>query len=155
MHPQTTKVQAEYDALKDHIETYIQQSAAPVPEAKKAKGHTRTPSRHIAQITQAAQRALRRNVPGLAASSASSRAAKARSLLAAADGQGKQGWDDLRPYTVKASWREAGVERGQEGVDALREAEEEVVSTLERRWTSGWAPPLLASLVVLMLLPRR
>lgn len=132
VYTQPEEVQSEFDALKDHLEKFVQQSAPPT----RAQAHKRTPSRHIAQLTQAAQRALRRDVPGLTRH------------RARVPGKGekieKTGWDELAPYTAKGSWRQDGLERGTQDVDDMMAIEGEEAATLDKRWASSRQPPILS-----------
>lgn len=135
-------VQAEFDALKDHLEGYISQSAPP-PTAGKGSGHHRTPSRHIAQITQAAARALRREVPGMGGP----RTGAAARRKAGEKSDNRAGWDQLAPYEAKDSWKEEGLQRGVDDVDTMSKLTGEEVAPIEKRWTSAWEPPRMSRLV--------
>ncbi|KAL1410249.1 hypothetical protein Q8F55_004255 [Vanrija albida] len=133
VYTQPEQVQSEFDALKDHLEKYVQQSAPP----SRAQAHKRTPSRHIAQLTQAAQRALRRDVPGLARRRAG--------VPRKGEKIEKAGWDELAPYTAKSSWRQEGLERGTQDVDDMMSIGGEDVATLDKRWASSSQPAIMSS----------
>lgn len=121
--------QAEFDQLKDHLESYIQDT----PSVNPKTGHSRRmPSRHIGKITQAAARALGRDIPG-------SPLARPKRRVAA-DDKGRAGWDELSKYEAKSSWRSDGREDGEnDDVDALREMTGEDITPLQKRWEGAWA----------------
>ncbi|WVO13200.1 hypothetical protein L204_100812 [Cryptococcus depauperatus] len=121
--------QDEFDALKNHLEGYINMSSPPTPHK------TRVPSRHISHLTQMASKALHRNVPGLPTLS------RRKLPPGKTAGQEKFGWDELDEYKAKGSWRELGLEKGLEDVtimNGLRNAGWNGTSCLERRWDKSW-----------------
>jgi dynactin-4 len=77
--------QAEYDALKDHLEGYMSASA-PIIKAK--------PTRHISHLTQMAARALNRTAP----------VRKPRR-----EDKEAVGWDEIGHYDAKGTWSEVGM----------------------------------------------
>jgi dynactin-4 len=126
------EVQSEFDAIKEHLEGYIVQSAPPATSTG-GMGHRRAPSRNIAQITQAARGALRRGL------GAPPRPSVRRKPSDKADT--KSGWDEMKPYQAKSTWRGVAVERGLSDVEYMAEMTGEGVAPLEKRWTSSWEPP--------------
>lgn len=131
--------QAEFDAIKDHLEGYIQQSA-PQP----ARSSRRFPTRNIAHMSQSTARALRYEIPGMAASSAR-RGARAPTKDGEKD---KSHWDELGPYDAKSSWRAVGLEHGTEDVDEMAIISKEEVGHLEKRWANGWDATRMARWVL-------
>ncbi|ORY25840.1 dynactin p62 family-domain-containing protein [Naematelia encephala] len=132
-------VQSEFDALKDHLESYVSlSSTAPTYKSSSA---SRNPSRHISQLTQMAAKALHRDVPGMAASSARTRT---RSLGFGVGKAGKEGpaeWDDLGEYKAKGSWKMIGLENGMQDVETMRELQETGgvgPAGLSSRWSNSW-----------------
>jgi len=130
------EVQSEFEAIKEHLEGYIAQTAPPVAVGAGGLGHRRAPSRNIAQITQAARGALRRDINAPARHSVRRKPNEATG--------GKSGWDDMKPYQAKSTWRGVAVERGLSDVENMREMTGEAVAPLEKRWTSAWEPPRLS-----------
>lgn len=128
-------VQSEFESIKEHLEGFIAQSAPPVA-AGGGLGHRRAPSRNIAQITQAARGALRRDI------NAPARHSVRRKPNEAPDT--KSGWDEMKPYQAKSTWRGVAVERGLSDVEDMMEMAGESVAPLEKRWTSSWEPPRLS-----------
>ncbi|KAL7421309.1 hypothetical protein Q5752_004194 [Cryptotrichosporon argae] len=128
---ETQATQAEFDALKDHLESFLAASSVPGPGP--ASRAARQPSRHISQLTQAAARALHRNVPGMAAASRLPRKARAD------DRDERAGWDEAEVYESKRMWRDADDEYDPEtnGAGAA-------VARLDRRWDQSWNAGRLA-----------
>ncbi|WVQ79057.1 hypothetical protein IAT38_001150 [Cryptococcus sp. DSM 104549] len=146
--PQTEAVQAEFDALKEHLESYITSSAPPTPH------RTRVPSRHISQLTQMASKALHRDIPGMTAAS------KARRRMSGVKdgeaGREKVGWDEMGEYVAKGSWREEGWGKGLEEVEMMKELQESGargVGRLERRWGKSCDADRLASAILPQRIP--
>jgi dynactin-4 len=109
------KAQPEFDALKDHLETYM---STPVPTPKPARpGATRQPSRHISHLTQMAAKALHRDVLGKAARAGVVKSGVRREVR---PGGEKYGWDEIAAYAVKETWAIKGLERGNEDVERMR-----------------------------------
>ncbi|OCF43394.1 hypothetical protein I317_02692 [Kwoniella heveanensis CBS 569] len=138
MHSQAETVQSEFDALKDHLESYIA-SNAPAPSPARS---TRTPSRHISHLTQMAARALHRDVGGIAASKVRSRARGSPGGLWK-DGSEKEkyGWDEIEEYKAKRSWKDEGLVNGMEDVEIMKNFERSGpggVASLEKRWSKSW-----------------
>ncbi|WWC60123.1 uncharacterized protein I303_102687 [Kwoniella dejecticola CBS 10117] len=135
MNTQADLVQSEFDALKDHLDSYISLST-PTTSAPSSTRSTRNPSRHISHITHMAQKALHREVGGMVAYSVRNKRSATK------DGQDvKVGWDELGEYEPKESWRKAGLERGSQEVDALREINasgSEGLARLEKRWAKSY-----------------
>lgn len=128
---QPEQVQAEFDSIKDHLESYITCSSTPTTTPHRP----RVPSRHISHLTQMAAKALNRPVHGLAVRKRPPRG------QGRAPGGEKVGWDELEEYESKANWRELGLEKGMEDVEAIKLLEEagwEGVAALDRRWSRSW-----------------
>ncbi|OWZ71218.1 hypothetical protein AYX14_03406 [Cryptococcus neoformans] len=128
---QPEQVQAEFDSIKDHLESYITCSSTPTTTPHRP----RVPSRHISHLTQMAAKALNRPVHGLAVRKRPPRG------QGQAPGEEKVGWDELEEYESKANWRELGLEKGMEDVEAVRLLEEAGwggVAALDRRWSRSW-----------------
>lgn len=133
--------QAEFDQLKDHLETYIQDA----PSVNPKTGHSRrVPTRHIGKITQAAARALGRDIPGSPLARPKRRTA--------ADDKGRAGWDELGKYEAKHAWR-SDEPNGESDIDALREMTGEDIVPLEKRWDGAWAIPKTAKEAVPQRIP--
>lgn len=135
VYPVPEEEQAEFDHLKDHLESYIQDT----PTVNPKTGHSRrVPTRHIGKITQAAARALGRDVPG-------SPLARPKRRVAGED-KGRAGWDELSKYEAKHAWRseEQGNGESESDIDALREMTGEDITPLQKRWEGAWAVPRTA-----------
>ena len=123
----------EFDAVKDHLETYMSLSNPAPPRQS-----SRVPTRHISHLTQMAARALHRDVPAMAAQKGRK---KGKGVGAEGMERAHVGWDEMKDYTAKEAWRgvvdarQADTMRGMEGMDLAR---------LERRWTSSWDKSPLA-----------
>lgn len=129
------EVQAEYDHLKEHLEAYMALSGPQVPAVRGTK-QNRTPSRHIAQLTQAASRALGRDVPGLPPLSKTARGARFQK----GGERTASPRDEIGAYQSKASWAEEGIEKGLSEIGAMRELSSENVVPVDRRWTMARDP---------------
>ncbi|EKD03528.1 hypothetical protein A1Q2_02111 [Trichosporon asahii var. asahii CBS 8904] len=133
VYPIPEEEQAEFDQLKDHLENYIQDT----PSVNPKTGHSRrVPTRHIGKITQAAARALGRDVPG-------SPLARPKRRVAG-DDKGRAGWDELGKYEAKHAWRSDEQGNGGSDIDALREMTGEDITPLDKRWEGAWAVPSTA-----------
>lgn len=106
--------QPEFDALKDHLDTYI---TSPAPAPTPARSASKHPTRHISHLTQMAAKALHRDVPGMAAAGAVAKSGLRREMKGGGE---RYGWDELGEYGTKESWRARGLERGDEDVEAMR-----------------------------------
>lgn len=98
---ETETVQSEFDAIKDHLESYMTATApAPTPKAGKSK----QPSRHIQQLTAKAAKVLNRDVPGM-----NMLGARTKRKDGTGDGKGKEraAWDELAAFESKHSWKGA------------------------------------------------
>ncbi|WVF67076.1 hypothetical protein IAT40_001821 [Kwoniella sp. CBS 6097] len=156
MNTQAETVQSEFDALKDHLESYI---ASNVPAPSPARS-TRTPSRHISHLTQMAAKALHRDVGGIAASSARS---KPRAMgSGGGGGSGKEGekerygWDEIEQYKAKGSWKYEGLMNGLKDVETMGELQESGPSgmaCLGKRWNTSWASDRMSSAVLPQRIP--
>jgi dynactin-4 len=111
-------IQTEFDAIKDHLETYITPNA-PAP-ASTSRPKSKQPSRHISHLTQMAAKALGRDVPGMMGRP------KRRTTLE--KGKEKAGWDELEPYETKHSCKEH---------DQLDDGESER-ARLQMIWHKSW-----------------
>lgn len=101
------------------------------------------PSRHISHLTQMAAKALNRPVHPVHGHAVRKRPPG----QGQGQGQGpggkreKVGWDELEVYQSKADWREVGLEKGMEDVEAIKLVERagwEGVAALDRRWDKSW-----------------
>lgn len=123
---QAEKVQAEFDALKDHLDAYLTASA-PVPVKP-------VPTRHISHLTQMAAKALHRDVPGMhsiftsASTSVRSRPAQKK------DPRDK--WDEMAVYESK-NGSDAWMMQGGESSDGYK-YQSEAKAALERVWGDPW-----------------
>jgi dynactin-4 len=120
-------VQAQFDSLKEHLETYISLST-PVPAAK-----SRNISRHVSHYTQMAAKAMNKDVPTMR-----------KPVRPAGIERPKEPveWDDLGEYEGKGDWRQWGFEKGLEEVDYMGELSKsgwEGLSPIEARWGNSWA----------------
>jgi len=122
---QPESVQSEFDALKDHLGSYVSSSKPPtVPRS------SRRPTRHISHLTQMAAKALHRDVPGMAR-------LKGKVMME----KEKVEWDELGEYQAKGSWRSAGLEDGMEDVEMMGNMHTSGAggfAGLERRWERSW-----------------
>lgn len=121
LNTQTETVQAEYEAIKDHLESYMTSSATATTPAPKG-GKSKNPSRHISHLKQMAAKALGREVPGMMS--------RPRRKEGLEKGKEKAGWDELADFEAKRSWKEP-VDLGQ---DASVER-----ANLELAWARSWA----------------
>jgi len=92
---QPESVQTEFDALKDHLESYIT-TTVPVQTPRAGKG--KQPSRHISHLTQMAAKALGRDVPGMMGR-------PKRNVGLLDKGKEKAGWDELEAYQTEKGWK--------------------------------------------------
>ncbi|KAK4685600.1 hypothetical protein P7C73_g4541, partial [Tremellales sp. Uapishka_1] len=81
-----------------------------------------------------AAKALHRDLPGMAASSAKRRIPRGVDKGGAKE---RIGWDELTDYKGDQNWKQLGVQRGLEDVENMRRGEVAVAS-LERRWGKSW-----------------
>ena len=110
--------QAEYDAIKEHIDGYMSTSA---PTATPAKPR---PTRHISHLTQMAAKALHRSA--LTRPLGGSKREEKAPLP----------WDEIGEYAPKETWGAVGLVRGKEDVRAMRAGKSEV--GLEQVWGTSW-----------------
>lgn len=88
-------VQAEYEAIKDHLDSYMTNtSTAAMPK----QGKSKQPSRNISHLTQMAAKALGREVPGKMG-----RHKRPEGLERVKE---KVAWDELADYQAKRKWKE-------------------------------------------------
>lgn len=120
MNTQAERVQAEFDALKDHLGAYLTASA-PIPPPLSAKSKT-APTRHISHLTQMAAKALHREVPGISA--------PARRIKH--DHDAREKWDDIPSFLSKNTCRGVAAEVLGVGEDGER-------AKLDRVWGDSWA----------------
>jgi dynactin-4 len=120
IHAQTERVQSEFEALKDHLDSYIT-STAPV-QAKKP-----VPTRHISHLTQMAAKALHRDVPGMNAVSSRPKPKQ--------DARDK--WDDMGVYESKNRVKDVSEEVMEEDARDLERNGDR--AALERVWCNSWS----------------
>ena len=131
----TDAPQAEFDAIKDHLNAYMSKSM-PAPIIRSAK----KPTRHISHVAQMTAKALRRDTPGLVPP-------KVKDI---AEKQSNES-DDLTDYPVKESWRRFGVEKGMEDVELMEKLSSsglDGVADLTKRWSRSWAGETMARSVM-------
>ena len=123
--------QAEFDAIKDHLEGYVAPAPTAVPP-RSAVTSSRNPTRHISHLTQMAAKALHRDVPGMAVTRPRGKQVGVRE---------KVEWDVLGGYEAKGSWKLLGMERGMGEVDWMRglaQSGSGGVAELEKTWGRSW-----------------
>jgi dynactin-4 len=116
---QPETVQSEFDAIKDHLETYITPNATAPASALRPK--PKQPSRHISHLTQMAAKALGRDIPGMMG--------RPKRTTSLEKGKEKAGWDELEPYNTKNPVKELSVL----GLD-----DEGARARLEMVWGKSW-----------------
>ena len=116
---------AEFDSIKDHLESYV--SLFQPPPTRPA---SRVPSRHISHLTQMASKALHRDIPSMAAAKS-----REKGRTSGVEGMDKVhvGWDELKDYAAKEAWRGDNLERDLSQMESLD------CAGLERRWRQSWA----------------
>ena len=122
--------QSEFDALKDHLDTYINLSTPASPAVTRTALTNRNSTRHISHLTQMAARALHRDVPGMARAKIRPRGEGAQKENA------HQSWDALAGYGAKGSWEGLGLQKGMEDVEVMKSGMD--VALLEKRWEHSW-----------------
>ncbi|WWD16685.1 hypothetical protein CI109_101115 [Kwoniella shandongensis] len=149
-HSHNEPIQSEFDALKEHLDSYISTNAPPIPTPRS----TRAPFRHISHLTQMASKALHRDLSGMAGSSAR---ARPRGSGVGKDGEKeKVGWDVLGEYESKTSWKQLGLESGLEDVEKMKKLEYSGVAgvaTLDRTWDKSWNGNRMASAILPQRIP--
>lgn len=118
-------VQSEFDALKDHLDSYASSSVPAAPPRSQRK-----PTSHISHLTQMAAKVLHRDVPGMG-----------RPLGTRIAEKEKVPWDDLAEYQADGSWRDVGLERGMKEVEVLRAIGSSGAggkARMEQRWSQSW-----------------
>ena len=130
MNKEVESIQAEFEAVKDHLDAYISVSS-PTPTAAKTST-SKQPTRHISHLTQMAAKALGRDVPGMAK-------VKIRNTgdLTTAE-RSHESWDEIGEYKTKRTWKIKGVQDGLDDVETLRNMQSLEYASLDRRWNYSW-----------------
>ena len=132
MHAEPDKIQSEFDAIKEHLESYLATSTpAPAASRGSTSSRQRQPTRHISHLTQMAAKALDRDVPGLARP-------KARLGNTGPQDEQHTAWDTLAPYASKSSWRDTGLEKGMVDVEHMTSMKKLEIAEVDRRWAHSW-----------------
>lgn len=131
----------EFDRLKDHLEPYLRRGQAHVAA-------TSIPAVGAASY-QASTSSLLREVPAVAQRYGTLFGLNARPRVAGSKGA----WDELEKYeslhsssSLKNKNKGKKVDRAVEVLNLMRTMQDvEAVASLNKRWTSSWNQPLLAS----------
>lgn len=127
MNKETESLQNEFEAIKDHLESYMT-SSAPVQAPTRSTVGSRNPTRHISHLTQMAAKALNRDVAGM----------RPRTRPKDFVEKAHDDWDEIREYKSKATWKVKGLEKGMSDVDDMRVMHAGSIAELGKTWGHSW-----------------
>lgn len=129
----------EFEAIKDHLESYIQTPvAAPPPSTRPSSSrHQSSTTRNISHLTKMAAKALGKDMPGLTPTPK----ARPRMMMGSDHPRGPEEWDVLEERESKENWATGDNASPLKHMRGLSAASAQGQARLDKLWTRSWDGP--------------